>query len=226
MKIAPYFILTILVFTSCMTTSRMDKVVATYYAEKNKGFIKSFEVKNCEVSYAKLKQVNGFSKSRYKNFFVVPLLVYYFSYEKIHCQVNPKVVATPFARELSDWLNQQYYSDKLKDKQLEIEFVKMPNSFIHVYESQLLALPYSTGISIVENDFLSDSGYVEINCILKDSNGTIIKSINLSEKLDPVRISNYGNGRRKYFIIQGLDFVSERYEETFRKLIQNMLEEI
>jgi hypothetical protein len=213
-----------------MTTHRMDKLVGMFYTEKSTQVITPPTNEYFDVDYTKLKHMNYYSQSRYKAFFVVPLLFYTFSKEKIHCDINPKLIAYDLHMELKKTLEQEYYKNKLADKHIYIQLIKLPNWIEHKYVSNFIALPtrYSvgSGISVREVTFTSDSGNVVLKCGITDKAGNVLKIMEITKHLDPVYVETYAEGRRKYFIYNGLSILDSKYNRIYKEIITEIVQEL
>jgi hypothetical protein len=59
-----------------------------------------------------------------------------------------------------------------------------------------------------------------------DKAGNTLKEISLNKTLSPVYVETMFEGRRKYFIYNGLAILDEKYQAIYRELITQILEEI
>lgn len=211
-----------------MTTSRMNKLVTNYYVKDKKLTLTAKPTENVRVAHSKLKNVNGFCKSTYKKFYTIPLIFYYYSYERIQCEINPKLLTQQFQVELSKWLDQEDNKAKLNGGSLDVQFTALPHNIHHRYISHYVPLygRYSTSFQVIRNVFMSDSGTVALTCEIKDRSGAVVKNMSIDRRLKAVNMDTYFTGRRKHFILQGMEVMSVEYETTFRELIQSILEEI
>lgn len=217
----------LLLLSSCMTTSRMNKLVMKYYVKQSKTILTPPPSDILEMDYTKLKRVNGYSKSRYKSFFTVPLLIYTFSKERIQCEINPKLLTWQLNEKLKSYLQSSDFAEKMSNRKVVIEWQKLPNVIEHKYVSHFLALPYSyNSASITKTDFKGEQG--TLICIIKILNrdGVILSEKTHETVLDPVLIETFFEGRRRDFIWHGLDMVSERNTIAFQQLIDKILQEI
>lgn len=220
-------VMVLLLFSSCMTTSRMNKLVMKYYVKQSKTILTPPPSDVLEMDYSKLKNVNGYSKSKYKSFFTVPLLVYTFSKERIQCEINPKLLTWQLNERLRSYLQSSDFVDKMNGRKVVIEWRKLPNVIEHKYVSHFLALPYTySNVSVTKTDFRSDEG--AFACVMKliDSNGQVIKEKVYEDVLKAVLIETFFEGRRRDFIWNGLDQVSERNTAAFQLMINSILDEI
>jgi hypothetical protein len=174
----------------------MDKLVSTYYAQK--GSLKPIEEKgNVKLNMQALPKTPGFCKSRYRSFFMIPLLVYTMSNEKINCRVNPKIYVNVFAGELYSALQAEVY--KIDGKTLEINFTDVPSSFTHRYQEHLVALPYVwTGFE--KEEAHSDNAYVRLNYTVRDASLNIVKQGEIEQIVNPTAAIRSWSLRRKTFI--------------------------
>jgi len=213
-----------------MTTRRMDKLVALYYAQKSPQIISPPANEYFDIDYSKLKHMNYPSVSKHKAFFVVPLLFYTFSKSRVHCDINPKLIAYDLRTELGKTLEQEYYKNKMADKHIYIQFTKLPNWIEHKYVSNYIALPSrytsGSGISIEEATFTSDSGHVVMKCAISDKAGNVLKVIELSKYLDPVYVQTYYEGRRRDFIYNGLSMLDEKYVTLYKQIVEEIVGEL
>jgi hypothetical protein len=157
-------------FCSCMLSSKMDKIVSEYYAKK--GSLKPVEDKGHVVfNSAPLQRVPGFCRSRYKNYFTIPLLFYTYASEKINCQVNPKIYAGAIASYFYSELNADSTWMMLKDKTLEVTFNELPCTFTHRYQDHYLILQYGFNMSFSNEEMMDQAGKIRISYVIRDQAG-------------------------------------------------------
>ncbi len=200
----------------CMLTSKMDKIVSGYYA--NKSSLNSLNNKNnFLINTDSLKRLNGFCKSEYKSFYTVPLLVYTYSNEKIKCTVNTKFYVNAFVNELNKLLDLEYNKQKLDNKTIELFFTRIPNSFTHSYYSHTIIIQFLFGNGITlafrEDEMYYPQNKITLNYVIRDkSTSGVLKQGNFSELVNKAYSKKgYYEGRR-YFVE---DFV-QAYDNTMQ----------
>jgi hypothetical protein len=220
-------ILVMLLFSSCMTTSRMNKLVTKHYVSKHNTILKPELNQNLDMDYGSLKYINGFCKSRYKSFYTVPMLLYTFSKEQIECEINYRLITWPLIEKLNNYMGQEYYKEKFYGKKIIIAWQNLPNTLEHKYVNHFIALPFTiVDIDVTKVHFKSDLG--KIACFIKivDSEGHELKSVKFEETMNPVFIETFYEGPRRDFIRNGLNIMDQRYNMAFHQLINSILKEI
>jgi hypothetical protein len=153
-----------------MLSSRMDKLVSEYYAKN--GSLKPIEDKgNVVFNSSALQRVPGFCRSRYKNYFAIPLIFYTYASEKINCQVNPKIYAGAISRYIYAELGADSLPQKLQGKTLEISFNELPCTFFHRYQDHYVILQYGFNMSFSNEDMADQGGRIRISYVIKDQAG-------------------------------------------------------
>jgi hypothetical protein len=178
-----------------MLSSRMDKIVSEYYAKK--GSLKPVEDKgNVVFNSSALQRVPGFCRSRYKNYFTIPLLFYTYASEKINCQVNPKIYAGAISNYFYSELNADSLWPKLQGKTLEITFNELPCAFVHKYQDHYLILQYGFNMSFSNEEMTDQGGRIRISYVIRDQAGNV-KQGQLEQPVSPTyNRRNFAQSRR------------------------------
>lgn len=217
----------IVLLSSCMTRSRMNKLVTKYYAQKDKLILSTPSKEQYEVNFTRLPVVNGYCHSKFKSFFTVPLLVYTFSKERIVCTINPKLVSWELTNILNKELSMEENAERIKGKKIILEWQHLPNTIEHKYVNHYVPMPRSyIDISVTKVDFKADNGKLELICKITDAQGTILKQLTIEETVEPVHIETYFEGRRRDFIWNGLTAMNEHYIAKYNTIVKNIIEEL
>jgi hypothetical protein len=207
-----------------MLSGRMNKIVSEYYAKK--GSLKPIEDKgNVVFNSTALQRVPGFCRSRYKNYFAIPLLVYTYANEKINCQVNPKIYAGAIANYFYAELGADSLLSKLQGKTLEITFKELPSSFWHRYQDHYVILQYGFNMSFSSEEIADQGGKIRISYVIRDQAG----SVKQGEIEQPVSTTYYKRPfaqARKSFVRNFIYTFDSKYLDACAQIAHTLNSEI
>ncbi len=214
-----------IVLQSCMLSSKMDKIVSKYYVQKH-GLKPIDNKNNFVVNTDSLQKINGFCKSNYKSFYTVPLLVYFYSTERIKCTINPRFYVNTLITEINKLLESEANQGKLNDKTIELSFKNIPTTFNHHYtNNSFVALIFLTQLSLsfTKDELYYPQSNLKISYIIKDKGtSTIIKQGVLTEILTNANDKRYSIYKRKYFVE---NFVTS-YDNTMQTICQSLAQQL
>ncbi|MDX2174506.1 MAG: hypothetical protein SFY56_15490 [Bacteroidota bacterium] len=195
--------ISIILLQSCMLTSKMDKIVSRHYASAQA--ITSLDNRNAiPFNIDSLPKINGFCKSRYSDFYVIPLIIYTYSCEKIVCEINPKYYVNATMNELNNLIERDANQLKLENKSLQLIFKKIPNSFIHKFDANSFAFQYfiiPISGTIAKEKMYYDSNEIVVDYIIRDkSTKELIKKGRIIETVTSVFDSKALIDTRWYFV--------------------------
>jgi hypothetical protein len=204
-----------------MLTGKMDKIVSEHYAKTNS--LKPPDNKNdFWINTDSLPKINGFCKSDFENFYIVPLFVYFYSTENIKCTVNPKLYVNTTVSEINKLLENDHNLKKLSGKKIEISFVHIPNTFNHQYKNHFILLQVlilKAYLSISKNKMYYAQGNFKINYIIRDKETlSILKQGSLNETIPFYLVEKQRKQSRKIFAEK---FVTS-YDNNMTKLCQTI----
>jgi len=213
-----------------MTSNRMDKLVANYYMTKDRHMLSPPSCAQYQMNYSNLGHVSGHSKTRYEKFFIIPLVFYTYSNEKMNCDINPKVLSHSFCKKLKYHLDQEYYKLKLEGRKLEIVFSSMPNTINHQYKNQVVFIPsqyyFNPIVYSKKEEFSFAAGDLLMQCKVKDYFGNVIKEFDVQREIQPIFYETEHEGMRKDFIYFGLDKLSAQYDDAYEGIVMQILDEL
>ncbi len=224
-----FIILIVFLLQSCMLTSKMDKIVAEHYAKKN--VLNSLNNKNeFSIHLDSLQKINGFCKSQYKSFYTIPLLVYFYSDEKIKCSVNPRIYVNSIVNELNKLIENVSATQKLNNKTIELHFTNVPNSFTHHYSSHVIAIQYFFGLfslSFRKNEMYYPQDNIYMNYVIRDKNSLqIIKRGSISEIITSVYDRKSMFDSRKYFVANFVSSYDKTMQYSCYQVAQKLINEL
>lgn len=208
-----------------MLTSKMDKIVAKYYVQKN-GLKQVDNKNNFTLNTDSLPRINGFCKSSYRNFFTVPLLVYFYSDEKIKCSVNPRFYVNALVNDVNKLLENESNNSKLNDKTIELYFKNIPTTFNHHYGNSFIVVQFflvNLSLSFTKDELYYPQNKMRVSYVIKDKNSsTILKQGDLSQVLTNASVKTRSIYRRKRFVE---NFVNS-YDNTMENICQEMAQQL
>lgn len=186
----PYF-LSIIIFTSCHISAKMDRFVSQQY---NDQIPKVSGKKNQEIAVTTGLPVdqNTISITKKKTSQLLPLIVYWsFDYRRT-CSINYKVPLNLITTSLYSTTNKRL-EEKIQGKKLEIHIEQMPHTFaivdkahfaLLIYWSKLYREPDFTDLvvsyKLLENDNILKSGRLTIENKLQNVGVRFAQSIRSS----------------------------------------------
>lgn len=223
------FTILFLVFTalqSCMLKSKMNKIVTEHYTKKEA--LKPVNVDNLKINTDLIRPLPGYCRSSYQRFYTVPLLVYFFSREVIRCQVNPNIYVNATNREINKLLESN--KEKLDNKQIEIAYTSIPNSFNHSYKNQFVSIQFlffGITLSINKNEMYYPIGFIKLNYVVRDkTTQAILKQGELTEQIPNLYVTKSQYQRRKHFVEDFVTLYDNNTTNACQLIAQKLVNEL
>ncbi|MBL7913309.1 MAG: hypothetical protein JNJ41_19760 [Bacteroidia bacterium] len=204
----------------------MTKIVTDHYAKKEA--LKPVNVDNLKINTDLIRSVPGYCRSSYQRFYTVPLLVYFFSREIIRCQVNPNIYVNATNKEINKLLESN--KEKLDNKQIEIAYTSIPNSFNHSYKHQVVSLQFLFfGFTFYtnKNETYSPIGFIKLNYVVRDkTTQSIIKQGELTEQIANLYTLKNSYESRKKFVEDFVNLYDINTTNACQLIAQNLVNQL
>jgi hypothetical protein len=218
-----------LVLQQCMLSGKMTRIVSEHYAPKAK--LRIQETPNwLEVKTDNLPRINGYCQVNYNRFFTVPLIVYFYSDEKIQCSVNPKIYVNRLIDELTRSLTTNGIESKISGKKIEITVTSLPLTFHHRYYSHYAALQLlfnNLYFSISENELSNKAGSLAVDYVIRDNSAqNIIKAGSLSAGIPGSFVTKNYSQRRKFFVQDYISTFDMNVETSVKQICTDLINQL
>lgn len=227
-KIIVLLSFTVFFFQCCMLTGKMDKIVTSHYVKRN-ALLPVKNQRDFMIRTDSLKRINGACNSHYQRFLTVPLLVYFYSGEKIRCEINSRIYVKTIVDELNRLLDADS-SNILRDKKLEIAVNALPSNLYHIYLSHTLFLDLiipNLGLSVTMNKLNYPQKDIRISYILKRNDFSVLREGVINETVPEYRWERYGSFSQRRFCTE--NFIAQ-YDQSMTEhchaLAKNLLEQL
>lgn len=125
-----YFVLFIVLFTSCVNSERMEKIVFSHYGEMPalKANTQSANVKvETDLTNGSHEKIMSTSTRKMVKFLF--LLLYWHEHNMLETKLNQKIPVHQFTNSIYQFSKNSRISEKLKDGMLNLEIVKVPRTY-------------------------------------------------------------------------------------------------
>jgi hypothetical protein len=131
--------LSVTLFSSCLTSQKMDKFVAAHY---NNQLPKEKKKTDITVTSKVTYPSNAISTTVQKTSKVLPLLVYWQMDYRHTCTLNPAIAVNQFATTINT-LSSKGLNQKLNGQRLELSVEQIPTAFALVDKAHMIWLVYA-----------------------------------------------------------------------------------
>lgn len=224
---AVFVVLMAITFSSCMLTSKMDKIVSEHYA--GRASLRMPEnTGDLVITSEGLPRVNGYCNSRYNHFFTVPLLVYTYSAESINCNINPTIYTSLISNEISRLLKN--HPEKSENRIIEVSITGMPSSFAHKYNNHFVFVQFvfnNITLSFTKNELFNTHGSVVLNFTVKNkSTLETLNSGSVNVGLPYLQKIKFDNIQRKRFVQYYIGAFDEELSNASKAAAQNLIDKL
>ncbi len=136
-------LMSMVVLTSCLTATKVDRQVAKQYAEKQESQRKK-QNDFILITTTLVANDDRISSSETKTSKVLPLILYWSWDYKNTCTLNPKIPINIFTATMQSYGSRKLNA-KLKDQKLELVVQKVPNQFAIDDKAHLIFFGYAYG---------------------------------------------------------------------------------
>ena len=193
---------TTLVLYSCMTKGKVTKTVEKYFSKNEIQLHLPENKHNFILLWDSLPLNNTYCASKSEKFFVIPLVFYYFSKERISCTLNQKLYIGKIVTTLNSLLENEEYRSRLHDKTIELNFISVPSTFYHQYTSHCITpLVIPLVFPFTENEFYRPESRLAVSYKVKTkTQGELLKKGIADEVLNEVREIKPREGKRVEYL--------------------------
>ena len=193
---------TTLVLYSCMTKGKVTKTVEKYFSKNEIQLHLPENKHNFILLWDSLPLNNTYCASKSEKFFVIPLVFYYFSKERISCTLNQKLYIGKILASLNSLLENEEYRSRLHDKTIELNFISVPSTFYHQYTSHCITpLVIPLVFPFTENEFYRPESRLAVSYKVKTkTQGELLKKGIADEVLNEVREIKPREGKRVEYL--------------------------
>lgn len=195
-------LLTTLLLCSCLTKSKVTKTVEKYFSKNEIQLLLPENKHDFILLWDSLPRNNNYCTSKSETFFVIPLVFYYFSKERISCTLNQKLYIGKILASLNSLLENEEYRSRLRDKIIELHFVSVPSTFYHQYTSHCITpLVIPLFFPFTENEFYRPESRLAVRYAIKTkTQGDALKMGLVDEVLNEVREIKPREGKRSEYL--------------------------
>lgn len=165
----------LLISQGCLLKKRIDSSIAAYYGKRSY-YLNTYANPSLKLNTDSLTLMPGYSKSRYNSFFTVPLLFYYYSNEKIRCDVNPLLLINSVMSRLGA-MSETEFPHLFEGRELELCFKKVPTTLYYKYKSHVLLSPFPPIFSLFRSskkELYSAAADVVLSYTVRDKNSGLV----------------------------------------------------
>lgn len=216
-----------LILTSCLTQSKLNKVITEHYSKTKLGNTKD-SIKNEVICYFDtVSNSQEIADIEYKRFFMVPLVFYTYCEEKIECTINPKIFENHLFSEFKKIEQKDVLTEKLKGKRIELYIQNIPTTFNHSYKShfiifRILAVRYI--LRFTKNKLYSKENSLRLRYIIRDLESMEVVS---EGKINQIIYSQFSNKQykqsRKSFLDSYLYQIDSSIDYALEKSLKSIL---
>jgi hypothetical protein len=205
------FVLVAALLTSCISTQKYTSFVEPKF-QHNKAEIKTknifFDVNN--LDNLKNKVVSTKLKSQF-----IPAILFWQWENTIKCEISPVILGQEVQKDFMYYADSLKMEEKLKNKKLEINIEKIPNTFVYTNKGNavILLIAYTTSSLVA---ILPEEQSMVVSYKLTE-NSSIVKQGQISIKNKNESLKNIWKSAKKFTWL---------YVEKFKQNSKNMTKEL